>query len=280
MKFRVIVSTCVSASIPYGVGVPRGHFTHIFVDEAGQAAEPESMIPIKTMADNQTNVILSGDPKQLGPIVRSDLALSLKLGVSYLDRLCEMNLYDESQMSGITYVNGVPPFGRLLTFCSVVKLVKNFRSHNIILSYPNKKFYKNELQPCADPIITSSCLRWDGLSTLGIPIIFHAMQGKDEREASSPSFFNVQEAAEAKAYIQALKQERSLGLSKQPPSSLHIPCMTGIPAEDEHIGVITPYNSQAHKIRTLLRNPKVGASGVKVGSVEEFQGQVCSQKSQ
>jgi helicase MOV-10 len=109
MKFRVIVSTCVSASIPYGVGVPRGHFTHIFVDEAGQAAEPESMIPIKTMADNQTNIILSGDPKQLGPIVRSDLALSLKLGVSYLDRLCEMTMYDESEMSGITYVNGLPP---------------------------------------------------------------------------------------------------------------------------------------------------------------------------
>ena len=109
MKFRVIVSTCVSASVPYGIGVPRGHFTHIFIDEAGQAAEPESMIPIKTMSDNRTNVILSGDPKQLGPIVRSDLALTLRLGVSYLDRLCEMNMYDESQMSGITYVNGFPP---------------------------------------------------------------------------------------------------------------------------------------------------------------------------
>lgn len=98
----------------------------------------------------------------------------------------------------------------------MVKLVKNFRSHNIILSYPNEKFYKGELQPCADPIITSSCLRWDGLSTPGVPIIFHAMQGKDEREASSPSFFNVQEATEVKAYIQALKQETSLALSKQP----------------------------------------------------------------
>ena len=115
MTFRVIVSTCVSASIPYGTGVPRGHFTHIFVDEAGHAAEPECMIPIKTMADNRTNVVLSGDPKQLGPIVRSDLALSLKFDVSYLDRLCEMNMYDESQMSGITYVNGIPS-ERSLTF--------------------------------------------------------------------------------------------------------------------------------------------------------------------
>jgi len=54
--------------------------------------------------------------------------------------------------------------------------------------------------------------------------------------------------------------------------------MTGIPVEDEYIGVITPYNSQANKIRALLRNKKVGANGVKVGSVEEFQGQVRSQQ--
>ena len=104
MKFRVVVSTCISACIPYNIGVPRGHFTHIFVDEAGQAAEPEAMIPIKTMSDGRTNIVLSGDPKQLGPIVRSDLALTLKLGVSYLDRLCETQTYDESQMNGITYV--------------------------------------------------------------------------------------------------------------------------------------------------------------------------------
>lgn len=104
MRFRVVVSTCISACVPYNIGVPRGHFTHIFVDEAGQAAEPEAMIPIKTMSDGRTNIILSGDPKQLGPIVRSDLALTLNLGVSYLDRLCEMKIYNESQMSGITYV--------------------------------------------------------------------------------------------------------------------------------------------------------------------------------
>lgn len=40
-QFRVVVSTCISASILSGVGVEQGHFTHIFVDEAGQAMEPE-----------------------------------------------------------------------------------------------------------------------------------------------------------------------------------------------------------------------------------------------
>jgi len=46
-RFKVIVSTCVQSSVPHGVGFPRGHFTHIFVDEAGQGLEPEVMIPIK-----------------------------------------------------------------------------------------------------------------------------------------------------------------------------------------------------------------------------------------
>ena len=43
-------------------------------------------------------------------------------------------------------------------------------------------------------------------------------------------------------------------------------------AEPREIGVITPYHAQARKIRQLLEHAQL--SGVKVGSVEEFQGQV------
>ncbi len=93
-RFTVCVTTCVSASVFFGVGVPRGHFTHIFIDEAGQATEPESMIAVKTMADNNTNVVLSGDPKQLGPIVRSAVAREFGLETSYIERLMKMAMYD------------------------------------------------------------------------------------------------------------------------------------------------------------------------------------------
>jgi hypothetical protein len=41
---------------------------------------------------------------------------------------------------------------------------------------------------------------------------------------------------------------------------------------DADIGVITPYHAQCLKLKTALRSM---AEGVKVGSVEEFQGQVC-----
>ena len=95
-QFKVVVSTCCSASVPYGIGVAPGHFTHIFVDEAGQATEPEVMIPIRTCIGPRTNVIISGDVKQLGPIVRSPLARELGLGKSYLERLMESELYDET----------------------------------------------------------------------------------------------------------------------------------------------------------------------------------------
>lgn len=101
-KFRVIVCTCLSASVPYGLGIPAGHFSHVFIDEAGQATEPEVMISVKTTAGPRTNVVLSGDSKQLGPIVRSPVARELGLNQSYLDRLMANPIYDEQSGKGIT----------------------------------------------------------------------------------------------------------------------------------------------------------------------------------
>lgn len=117
-RFRVVVLTCVSASVVSGIGMPRGHYTHIFFDEAGQATEAESMIgrsckcdaecilingihaAIKTMADTKTNIVLSGDPKQLGPIIRSAVARELGLETSYIERLMQREIYHEKKGYG------------------------------------------------------------------------------------------------------------------------------------------------------------------------------------
>lgn len=95
LRYRVIVTTCVSASILSGTGMPRGHFSHIFVDEAGQATEPEVMIGIRSLSDLNTNMVLSGDPKQLGPIIRSNVARTLGLETSFIERLMNREVYDE-----------------------------------------------------------------------------------------------------------------------------------------------------------------------------------------
>ena len=88
-KYRVIVSTCLSGGVPASLGVKKGHFGYIFVDEAGQAKEPECMVPILSLADQNTNIFIAGDNKQLGPVLHSPLAGALGLKVSYLSRLSE-----------------------------------------------------------------------------------------------------------------------------------------------------------------------------------------------
>ncbi|VDC03813.1 unnamed protein product [Peniophora sp. CBMAI 1063] len=236
-RYRVIVCTCVSASFAHGLGIPRGHFDTIFVDEAGQATEPEVMIAVKTMADLQTNVVLAGDPRQLGPIIRSAVARKLGLAKSYLERLMSEELYNHHNWHGRT----------------VVKLTNNYRSHEAILTYPNQHFYEGELVPCADARTRNSCLDSSVLVNKKFPVVFHAMSGKDDREASSPSFFNISEVQQIKQYVEALRSDRRLRISSK------------------DIGIVAPYHAQCQKIKKILR--ALGAEDIKVGSTEEFQGQ-------
>lgn len=106
-QFKVVVTTYISASVFYGIGISRGHFSHMFFDEAGQSTEPEAMVGIKTLADNFTNVVLSGDPKQLGPIIRSNIARELGLETSYLERVMSLEMYDDKNARGVTYVPSI-----------------------------------------------------------------------------------------------------------------------------------------------------------------------------
>jgi len=146
-----------------------------------------------------------------------------------------------------------PQFGSYNPYY-VTKLVNNYRSHPAILYIPSQLFYDSELQAMADfPTRTSMC-DWGGLPVKGFPIIFHGIEGKDMREAKSPSWFNPDEALTVLDYITQLRDR---------PTTPRVTL--------GEIGVISPYRKQAEKIKTLLRGK--GMEGVKVGSVEEFQGQ-------
>ena len=61
---RVTITTCITARILADIGVPRGYFSHIFMDEAGQALVCEALVPF-SLCDANTRVILAGDPKQV-----------------------------------------------------------------------------------------------------------------------------------------------------------------------------------------------------------------------
>ena len=95
------------------------------------------------------------------------------------------------------------------------------------------------------------------------------------QEASSPSFFNIDEATLVKKYCIRLLDDRKLGIRESICISYVRPldgheCVFAIPGV-EHIGIITPYHAQRCKISRILTGK---LQGIKVGSVEEFQGQV------
>jgi helicase MOV-10 len=96
----------------------------------------------------------------------------------------------------------------------MVKLIKNFRSHNAIIHFPNERFYLGDLVPCGDPAIINSYLKSQYLPSKKFPIVFHAVSGKDDREAASPSFFNIDEVLQVKSYVQKLKEDRKFRTSK------------------------------------------------------------------
>ncbi|XP_023443066.2 RNA helicase Mov10l1 [Dasypus novemcinctus] len=244
-RFRVIITTCSSAGLFYQIGVRVGHFTHVFVDEAGQASEPECLIPLGLISDISGQIVLAGDPMQLGPVIKSRLAMAYGLNVSMLERL----------MSRPVYLRDEEAFGACGAYnpLLVTKLVQNYRSHSALLALPSRLFYHQELQVCADPKVVTSLLGWEKLPKKGFPLVFHGVRGTEAREGRSPSWFNPAEAVQVMRYCCLLARSISSQVS----------------ASD--IGVITPYRKQVEKIKILLRS--VDLMDIKVGSVEEFQGQ-------
>ena len=90
LAFNVVLSTCSKVGFLWDLNVPVGHFSHIIIDEASQAEEPLVMIPIMTFSNSYTNIILAGDPNELGPIIKSPTAARSGLGKSYFERLMLM----------------------------------------------------------------------------------------------------------------------------------------------------------------------------------------------
>ncbi|XP_042372534.1 RNA helicase Mov10l1-like, partial [Plectropomus leopardus] len=184
-------------------------------------------------------IVLAGDPCQLGPIVKSKLAAAFGLGVSLLERLMANPLYCRHDW-------GYNP--KLVT-----KLIYNYRSHEALITLPSKLFYKNELCVKAPRATVESLCQWTTLPKKGFPLLFHGVRGTEMREGNNPSWFNPVEAVQVMLYCCQLAKK------------LYNP----VDASD--IGIIAPYKKQCEKIRVLLG--KVGLSDIKVGSVEEFQGQ-------
>ncbi|PNJ46307.1 MOV10 isoform 10 [Pongo abelii] len=226
-EYRVLITTLITAGRLVSAQFPIDHFTHIFIDEAGHCMEPESLVAIaglmevKETGDPGGQLVLAGDPRQLGPVLRSPLTQKHGLGYSLLERLLTYNSLYKKGPDGYD-----PQF--------ITKLLRNYRSHPTILDIPNQLYYEGELQACADVVDRERFCRWAGLPRQGFPIIFHGVMGKDEREGNSPSFFNPEEAATVTSYLKLLLAPSSKkGKARLSPRS---------------VGVISPYRKQVGSV--------------------------------
>ncbi|ONK60474.1 uncharacterized protein A4U43_C08F18870 [Asparagus officinalis] len=213
--YKIIISTYMSASMLYTEGIRRGNFTHIFLDEAGQASEPETMVPISNLCARETVIVLAGDPCQLGPVIYSRSAESYGLGKSYLERLFECEHYERGDNNYVT------------------KLLRNYRCHPAILELPSSLFYHSELIACKEDndSFDYDCLE---IPNKSFPVYFIGIQGCDEREGNNPSWFNRTEASKVVDIIMKLRRNSDL--------------------DEADIGIITPYRQQVLKLKKALES--------------------------
>ncbi|XP_043472679.1 putative helicase mov-10-B.1 [Leptopilina heterotoma] len=238
---KIVIATLVTSARFLRLHSFSRYFNYIFIDEAGQATQPETLIPIAISKNHsKCQIIMSGDPKQLGPVVMTKYGDHL-LGKSMLERLME-----KSELYKKGYNNKYDP--NFLT-----KLVKNYRSHEAILKLPNFLFYENELIACAGNNVKIA-ENWTLLPRKKFPIIFHAVYGYEEIN----ELHSVANEAEVKIVIKYIEKLIHDGLD-------------GIKIEGKNIGVVTPFRWQKRKINEILNEKNF--TDISVGTVENFQGQ-------
>ncbi len=109
---NVVACTLVSITNKY---VEKLKFQTVFIDEAAQALEPATWIPIL----RASRVVFAGDPLQLPPTVKSNEAQKEGFNVTMMERC-------------------------IATFPSVLLRVQ-YRMNEVIMGFSNQQFYRNQL---------------------------------------------------------------------------------------------------------------------------------------
>jgi len=218
------------------------NFDFIIIDEAAQATEPESLLPIGHTLKSTGRLILAGDIFQLRPFVFSQKAKHKNYDKSLMERLqLENDLYKHKANGGFDEKH-------------VTMLNINYRSHDAIVSLSSSIFYHNRLQCHAHQNTKLLFRGCNFLQNREFPVIFHECNTPEEYVASS--YRNTKQCEIAANYL------RSISLYKNHLKQRGLTQLTK--------GLICPYRRQNKHMRMLYSNE---LTDVKTGSVEEFQGQ-------
>ncbi|WVQ66614.1 uncharacterized protein L199_004798 [Kwoniella botswanensis] len=263
MKYRVVICTCQDASILVTANATNiatmkaesemmntfhrvsessmikdvhPHWTHLLIDEAAQASEPETLIPLsvvvpypppKGFRSVDPVVVLCGDIHQLGPIISSSEARDGELDVSLLERLFQQEVYasHSNARKNQKSANGTCPSDWDGPFTN---LIQNYRSIAPILMIPAALFYDDTLIPAARERCEENWI-----------------------DEVSISWYNSSEIEYLNDIVQSLMN-------------------TVVGLNQKEIAVITPWREQVWRSRSKLRSNNLHA--VDVGNVETYQG--------
>ena len=212
-------------------------FGTLFIDEAAQALEAASWIPIRRVG----RVILAGDHCQLPPTVKSIAALKAGLGKTLMERIVENKP-------------------------EVVTLLRTqYRMNEEIMRFSSDWFYGNQVESAPE-------VKFRSILDLDLPMTWVDTSQFDLPESSDVSFkeefvgegFGRVNKAEAELTLLALEQyfER---IGK-----------TRILNDRLDVGIISPYRAQVQYLRSLVKKReyfKPFRSLITVNTVDGFQGQ-------
>ena len=245
MKFKVIITTLVTAGslMSSGVamrqetrrlqsadevdptltaGASTDFFSHVLVDEAAQAAEPEALVAL-SLAGPQSKIVLVGDHMQLGPDIRHPTARRLGLHRSVLERLYALPVYD----------------GNRAGQCKLA-LCHNYRSHPAIVKFTSRLFYGTGLVPKVTPSVPA----WPQMNhnrpdERRWPLAFVCTgETAAEREPISCSWENKEECKKIATVVTQLLTSPDLG---------------GGGVSYSEVAVVTPYSQQVRLLRNHFR---------------------------
>uniref|UniRef100_A0A803M9Y6 Uncharacterized protein n=1 Tax=Chenopodium quinoa TaxID=63459 RepID=A0A803M9Y6_CHEQI len=152
-------------------------FDAVVIDEAAQALEPATLIPLQLLKSSGTKCIMVGDPKQLPATVLSNVASRY---------LYECSMFERLQRAGYP----------------VIMLTEQYRMHPEISRFPSLHFYDGKL---LDGVLSSSkAAPFHKTPGLGPYVFYNVSDGQESygRNAGSSSLYN---EGEADAAIEIVK---------------------------------------------------------------------------
>jgi regulator of nonsense transcripts 1 len=163
-KAEVIVTTCAGA----GDGrLSEFKFKSVLIDEATQATEPETLIPI---VHGCKQLILVGDHKQLGSVIIDKRAAKAGLKRSLFERMIDLNIRP-------------------------VRLEIQYRMHPGIAEFPSAHFYEGSLQSGVAAGERKLMKQFPFPNEKMPQMFYHVAGGSEELSGSGTSYLNRSEAS-------------------------------------------------------------------------------------